>query len=128
MRVPSSERTSSSAGRVLQGMGLAIVAAYLLGVVTADPLRRATGMQPRSSDIDLVTEAYGLIQQHYVDKAAIKPQEMAYSAIRTMLDSLGDRGHTQFLTNDERQFQQASLAGRFGGIGAEIALQGDRPV
>jgi carboxyl-terminal processing protease len=128
MRSPSSPPTSVTPGRVLRSMVLAIVAAYLLGVLTADPVRRVLEPSAGRSDIALVGEAYQLVEQHYVDKSAIKPQEMAYAAIRAMLDSLGDRSHTQFLTKTEREFQQASLQGHFGGIGAEISTQGDRPV
>src|SRR5918912_1275792 len=113
---------------VVASIGLAIVAAYLLGVLTAEPVRRLLEPSAGRSDIGLVSEAYQLVEQHYVDKSAVKPQEMAYAAIRAMLDTLGDRSHTQFLTKTEREFQQASLQGHFGGIGAEISTQGDRPV
>src|SRR5579884_1154423 len=127
MRSTSNAQPPTTA-RIVQGMVLAIVAAYLLGVLTADTVRAAVWPLNRGSEIDLVVQAYGLIQQNYVDKAAIVPQQMAYAAIRAMLDTLGDRGHTQFLTRTEREFQQASLAGRFGGIGAEISEKENRPV
>jgi carboxyl-terminal processing protease len=128
MRSPSSPPSTVTPGRVVRSMALAIVAAYLLGVLTAEPVRRVLEPSAGRSDIALVGEAYQLVEQHYVDKAAVKPQEMAYAAIRAMLDTLGDRSHTQFLTKNEREFQQASLRGHFGGIGAEISTQGDRPV
>ncbi|HEY7061368.1 MAG TPA: S41 family peptidase [Chloroflexota bacterium] len=128
MQPPSSAPKTVTTGRVLRSVVLAIVAAYLLGVLTAEPVRRILEPSAGRSDIALVGEAYQLVEQHYVDKSAVKPQEMAYAAIRAMLDTLGDRSHTQFLTKTERQFQQASLQGHFGGIGAEISTQGDRPV
>jgi carboxyl-terminal processing protease len=120
-----------STSRVLQGMAVVILAAYLLGVLTADLVRLRIPIplpQIGGGSIEVVVQANNLIQQNYVDKSAIDPQKMAYAAIRAMLETLGDRGHTQFLTQAERQFQQEALAGRFGGIGAEIAMQGDRPV
>ncbi len=128
MRSPLSPSPQVAPGRVLRSMAVAIVAAYLLGVLTAEPVRRVLEPSSGGSEIALVGEAYRLVEQHYVDKAAVKPQEMAYAAIRAMLDTLGDRSHTQFLTKNEREFQQASLRGHFGGIGAEISTQGDRPV
>jgi carboxyl-terminal processing protease len=128
MRLPAAEREPLTRTRVVQGLVLAILAAYFLGVLTADPVRLALWPLIGRPEIELVVQANNLIQQHYVDKAAIAPRQMAYAAIRAMLDTLGDRGHTQFLTAPERQFQQASLAGRFGGIGAEITVQDDRPV
>ncbi|HWP30019.1 MAG TPA: S41 family peptidase [Chloroflexota bacterium] len=126
--MPPSGRSSAAPRRAVLGLVLALVLAYLAGVLTADPVRLALWPLRPGAEIDLVVQAYWLIQQHYVDKAAVVPQQMAYAAIRAMLDTLGDRGHTQFLTRTEREFQQASLAGRFGGIGAEITIQGDRPV
>lgn len=127
MRAPSPGAPPGT-GRVVRGLLLAIVAAYLLGVLTGDRLRGFAWGFTRGPEIELVSQAYAIIDQHYVDKAAIKPQEMAYAAIRAMLDTLGDRGHTQFLTSTERELQQASLRGSFGGIGAEINVQNDRPV
>jgi carboxyl-terminal processing protease len=128
MRAPSPAGAPPPTGRVLRGLLLAIVAAYLLGVLTGDRVRALVWPLAGGSEIELVTQAYTIITQHYVDKAAIKPQEMAYAAIRAMLDTLGDRGHTQFLTSTERELQQANLRGSFGGIGAEINVQNDRPV
>jgi carboxyl-terminal processing protease len=128
MRSSSSPPANLTPGRVVGSMVLAIVAAYLLGVLTAEPVRRVLEPSAGRSDVALVGEAYQIVEQHYVDKDAVKPQEMAYAAIRAMLDTLGDRSHTQFLTKTEREFQQASLQGHFGGIGAEISTQADRPV
>jgi carboxyl-terminal processing protease len=128
MRAPRTERAPLTPGRVLQGMALAIVAAYLFGVLTADSVRLLVWPLMPGSDIELVSQAYDLIRAHYVDKDAVHPQEMAQAGIRAMLDTLGDRGHTQFLTKSDLQLQRASLEGRFGGIGAEIAVRDDRPV
>jgi carboxyl-terminal processing protease len=97
-------------------------------VLTSDSVRQLIPGAAPPPEAGLIDQAMSLIQQHYVDKSAVVPQEMAYAAIRAMLDTLGDRNHTQFLTRTERQFQQASLRGRFGGIGAEISVQNDRPV
>lgn len=128
MRVPPGQRQGPSAGRVLQGMAVAVLAAYLFGVLTADTVKLALWPVFKGPEIEVVVQAYNLIQQHYVDKAAIVPQQMAHAAIRAMLDTLGDRGHTQFLTSSDLQLQRASLEGRFGGIGAEIAVRDERPV
>jgi carboxyl-terminal processing protease len=128
MRAPASASTPITPGRVFRSMGLAIVAAYALGVLTADSVRHVLPGMATPPDIEMVDQAYQLIAQHYVDKNAVVPQDMAYAAIRAMLDTLGDKNHTQFLTKTERQFQQASLRGRFGGIGAEISVQNERPV
>src|SRR3712207_5292852 len=128
MRVPPGPSNPVTPSRVLRSMVVAVVAAYFLGVLTAEPMRNLLRPGVARTEIALVEEAFEIVQRHYVDKEAVKPQEMAYTAIRAMLDTLGDRSHTQFLTRTERQFQRASLQGHFGGIGAEISMQGDRPV
>ena len=49
-------------------------------------------------DFGLMAKAGELIEQHYVDRGAIKPRRMTYGAIGGMVDSLGDTGHSIFLT------------------------------
>src|SRR5690606_17615890 len=68
-------------------------------------------------------EAWNLVQQNYVDPAETDPREMTYGAIRGMLASLGDEGHTCFLSPEERELEQTAIAGRFAGIGAEVNEQ-----
>src|SRR5690349_23883319 len=79
MQPPPSSPKPVNTGRMLRSMLLAIVAAYLLGVLTAEPVRRILEPSAGRSDIALVGEAFQLIEQHYVDKSAVKPQEMAYA-------------------------------------------------
>src|SRR5947209_8087196 len=46
-------------------------------------------------------EAWRLVDRHYVDRSAVEPQRLARGAIRGMLASLGDVGHTSYLTPEE---------------------------
>src|SRR5512137_2158723 len=46
----------------------------------------------------LMAEAWNTIQSEYVDRKAVKPQLLTYGAISGMVDSLGDTGHSRFLS------------------------------
>jgi carboxyl-terminal processing protease len=52
---------------------------------------------------------------------------MTYGAIAGMLQSLGDTGHTRFLSPNDLRNEEAALSGHFEGIGAEVTMQDGRP-
>jgi carboxyl-terminal processing protease len=68
-------------------------------------------------------EAWALVQKDYVDRSAVQPQRMTDGAIEGMLNSLGDRGHTSYLTADEFRQMNANLEGHMEGIGARMSVQ-----
>ena len=68
-------------------------------------------------------EAWRLVQQHYVDRQAVQPERITEGAIEGMLDSLGDRGHTTYLTAKEYEQMESGLKGEMEGIGARMSLQ-----
>ncbi len=72
------------------------------------------------SQFSVFWQAWGLVQDHFVDRQAVDPRTMTYGAIEGMLTSLGDPGHTRFLTPDEAKMQSSDIAGEFQGIGAEL--------
>jgi carboxyl-terminal processing protease len=72
-------------------------------------------------------EAWRLVEQHYVDRSAVEPQRMMRGAIAGMLDSLGDTGHTTYLSPEQFQQMKESLAGSLQGIGARLSLHDKRP-
>lgn len=51
--------------------------------------------RPYSGDI---WKAWSDIDQYYVDKGAINHQQMAYAMLNAMVGTLGDTGHSRFLT------------------------------
>ncbi len=79
-------------------------------------------------DFGLFWEALQVIQERYVDRSALDDTSLTYGAIRGMVESLGDTGHTEFLTPDEVQAQQDSLSGTLTGIGVLLGERGGRPV
>lgn len=78
-------------------------------------------------DFHLMSEAWNLIDEHYVDRAAIKPKRMTYGAISGMVDSLGDTGHSTFLSPEMVKEARDAVQGHFAGIGAEVRMR-DRHV
>ena len=71
---------------------------------------------------------WDLVNQHFVDPQAIKPDKMIDGAIEGMLDSLGDRGHTRYLSPDAARTEREALDGKFEGIGAYIDVRDDQPL
>jgi len=80
------------------------------------------------SQFKIFWEAWNLVEEHYVVRSAIKPRQMIYGAIRGMLNSLGDQGHTTLLTPEEIKVQQGTMSGSFFGIGALVSMKGGMPV
>ncbi len=71
-------------------------------------------------DLALYAQALDTVRDHYVDRGAIDPKKQTYGAIEGMLDTLGDKGHTRFLTPEEREQNRKSLSGTYVGIGVTL--------
>ena len=76
----------------------------------------------------LYAEALDAVQDDYVDQGAVDTKKQTYGAIEGMLKTLGDEGHTRFLTPEERKQNTRSLSGVYEGIGIEIESKGDKVV
>lgn len=68
----------------------------------------------------LVEQAWNILHGYYVDQSAVQPQTLAYATITGMVNSLGDNGHSTFLTPQQVQEQNDFQQGKLYGIGAEI--------
>lgn len=73
-------------------------------------------------------QAWELASNKFVDPTAVDPQQMTEGAISGMLDSLGDQGHTRFLSAEAAQRWAESLSGEFEGIGAYLNVQDDQAI
>ncbi len=85
------------------------------------------GDQDRES-LALYAEALDTVRDDYVDQEAIDPTKQTYGAIEGMLDTLGDEGHTRFLTPEEREQNQEGLSGTYVGIGVQLETRDDEVV
>ena len=74
-------------------------------------------------DFGLMAEAWNTINARYVDRTAVKPSNMTYGAISGMVDSLGDTGHSTFLSPDMLKEEQKYTKGRYKGVGLEVRMK-----
>jgi carboxyl-terminal processing protease len=81
--------------------------------ITRQPARVSATFKP-------FWEAWDLVEEHYVDRQAVDARRMTDGAITGMLDSLGDTGHTKFLTADEAERMKQDLKGEMVGIGIRL--------
>lgn len=82
----------------------------------------------QSSNLDLINQAYQIIQQNYVDRSSVNQTQLEYGAISGMVDSLGDTGHSRFLTPQMVQQEDNFTQGSFEGIGAEVSMNANGQV
>jgi carboxyl-terminal processing protease len=73
-------------------------------------------------------ETWNLVEKDYVDRGAVDRQKMTRGAITGLLDSLGDNGHTAYLTPEEYAQQNEELEGEFVGIGVVLGVRKQQTV
>jgi len=97
-------------------------AAVPLPVTTAD--EHGARSEP---DLALLEEALAIIQERFVDTAAVSAENLTSGAIRGMVEALGDDGHTAYLTAEQLQAERDALDGRVTGIGVVIDQRSGTP-
>ena len=106
---------------------LLLLAAFTVGVL-ADRNGLLPGSVPVPEGLGRTFgEAWRLVQRDYVDRSAVKPESMTRGAIEGMLASLGDTGHTAYLTPEEVKRMDTALQGELDGIGARVSVRKHRP-
>lgn len=78
--------------------------------------------------LELYADALDVVREDYVDQEAIDPEKQTYGAIDGMLNTLGDKRHTRFLTPEEREQNDAGLSGTYVGIGVQLEEEGGQVV
>ena len=71
----------------------------------------------------LYNEALTVVRQNFVGRSTLTDQQLLYGSIKGLVDSLGDTGHTTFLTADQYKQFQTQLSSSFAGVGIEMASQ-----
>jgi carboxyl-terminal processing protease len=72
-------------------------------------------------------EAWDKVHRFFVDRSKVDDKRMTQGAIAGMLASLGDAGHTAYLTKENRERLKEGLEGSLQGIGARVSLRDNRP-
>jgi carboxyl-terminal processing protease len=84
------------------------------------PTVAVASVPSQDAGLNLVNQAYQVIQQYYVARETVNQTQLEYGAISGMVDALGDTGHSRFLTPEMVKEQQNFTQGAFEGIGAEV--------
>lgn len=79
------------------------------------------------SSFELMAQAWNTIKRFYKDQASTSEQKLSYGAIRGMVDALGDRDHSRFLTPEMAEQLKRNVKGEFVGIGVELQVGGNLP-
>lgn len=119
-------------------IGIVLIAIILVGggfvagwasSPSSSPADGTSSQEPAAAakNFGIFWQAWNILDQHYVDRKALNPTTMTYGAISGMLDSLGDTGHTRFLSPADLAQEQRSLSGQLEGIGAELAIRNGQP-
>jgi carboxyl-terminal processing protease len=96
-----------------------------VGKIDLAPADGAAAASPAASfspgnELALVDEAWNKIHTNYVAADQLDDRKLAYAAIDGMTQAVGDTGHTEFMTPEERAARRSALSGSYVGIGAEV--------
>jgi carboxyl-terminal processing protease len=110
-------------------VGLALIVTFTAGIGVGRLLGpvvpgSSTAPNPASSlkptDFGLIREAWDTIHQWYVGRDQLDDRALIYGAVEGMTEAVGDTGHTDFMTPEERKQRNDSLSGSYVGIGVRI--------
>jgi carboxyl-terminal processing protease len=91
------------------------------GFPAASPAAQTSGSNQAQSDA-LYNEAVQIVKQNFVGRASLTDQQLQYGSISGLVNSLGDTGHSTFLTAAEYAQEQSSLnATAIAGIGVILS-------
>lgn len=130
---PSQAPTSQAAGRgrrtaaIGSAVVLALVVTFTAGIGVGRlfaPAGASTDApnpaSPGTTDFGLIKEAWDTLHQQYVGRDELDDRSLIYGAIAGMTEAVGDTGHTDFMTPEERKQRDDSLSGSYVGIGVRI--------
>ena len=132
---PSQVPTSSAAGRggrtaaIGAVVALAMVVTFTAGIGVGRLVAPAgapdgTAPNPASSqgatEFGLIREAWDTLHQKFVGRDDLDDRALIYGAIEGLTEAVGDTGHTDFMTPEERKQRNDSLSGSYVGIGVRI--------
>ncbi len=117
----------------LRSVIVVVALAVLLGGAGGYALARATATNCPLNAVACAAladfwESWRLAERHFVDPAALDPAQMAEGAINGMLASLGDSGHTGYLSPAAAALDREQTTGRFEGIGAYVDVRDGQPL
>ena len=118
------DRWRGTAARLLV-FGVVLAATALGAFFVGRSQSPASLAEEDRESLALYAEALDTVREDYVDQEALDPKKQTYGAIEGMLDTLGDEGHTRFLTPEEREQNEEGLSGTYVGIGVQLEAERD---
>jgi carboxyl-terminal processing protease len=109
-------------------LGIGFAGGIVVDHFLITPAITSASPQTKTNGLDLVNQAYQIIQQKYVDQTAVQQTQLEYGAISGMVNALGDTGHSRFLTPQMVQQENNFTQGSFEGIGAEVTTNSNGQV
>ena len=101
-----------------------MLAAYLYGR-SESPM----GVSAENKEsVALYAEALETVEEDYVGQEDIDSKKQTYGAIEGMLETLGDEGHTRFLSPEEIEQSRQALSSTYVGVGIKLNNKGDEVV
>jgi carboxyl-terminal processing protease len=91
------------------------------GGLAAIPTRVLHPRADEPPEFQIFWEAWGYVERDFYGELPADDQELAYSAIRGMLQAVDDP-YTYFTEPSDHEMEEAQLEGRHGGIGAEYVM------
>ncbi|HUI68970.1 MAG TPA: S41 family peptidase [Spirochaetia bacterium] len=118
---------------IIAGLALTVVVSFLGGATAERALRlsrRAPDpvVQHMGPDFALIRHAWDIINQEYVDRSVLTRGTLTSGAIGGMVDSLGDTGHSTYLTAKMVDEERSLMSGEYVGVGLEISQKSDNVV
>jgi len=102
-------------------IALLLVASFVLSSGAGCAPGSRTPPSP-GQDLDVVTEAWNIIFQDYVDKDRLDASLLSQGAVKGMVEALDDP-YTSYLDAETCQLALTGMEGKFEGIGAEVAVK-----
>ncbi|MBI4188641.1 MAG: S41 family peptidase [Chloroflexi bacterium] len=99
---------------------LSFGAGCALGTSSTAPV--TAGPASANLGLDVVSEAWGIIFQDYVEKDKLDARVLSGGAIKGMVEALNDP-YTSYLDAENYQLSSSSLEGKFEGIGAFVGIR-----
>ncbi len=111
-------------------LAASIAVSFLAGAVVDKVLRapqKAVDPAPQHAgpDFSLIHQAWDLINQEYVDRSALARGPLTAGAISGLVDSLGDTGHSTYLTPSMVREESSMMQGEYVGVGLEITMKNE---
>jgi carboxyl-terminal processing protease len=98
------------------------------GIWLAQPVVDTAMAPTDANEFALIQQAWNITRANYVDTTATQPQSLAYGSIDGMINSLGDTGHSTFLTPEQVKMANNLEQGNFEGVGIEVQFKNNNVI